>query len=110
MMLITGMLMLGKMSVGVRKIARTPITRMSMDITTKVYGRRNASLTIHIEVDPLLWLRYRAGTRDRRIRPGCDRPAHWWLNCAHPRRLSNTALGAYAASGSVARSRSPAQM
>ncbi len=49
-MLITGMLMLGKMSVGVRKIASTPITKMSIAITTNVYGRRNASRTIHIEL------------------------------------------------------------
>src|ERR1700747_1456268 len=40
--------MLGKISVGVRKIAIPPITRISMAITTKVYGRRNANRTIHI--------------------------------------------------------------
>ena len=40
--------MLGKISVGVRKIAIPPITRIRMAITTKVYGRRNANLTIHI--------------------------------------------------------------
>src|SRR5579862_1544802 len=40
-MLTTGMLMLGKMSVGVRKIATIPMT-------TNVEGRRNANLTIHI--------------------------------------------------------------
>src|SRR5258707_9391191 len=49
MMLTTGMLMFGKISVGVRTIASIPIMRISMAITTKVYGRRNASRTIHIE-------------------------------------------------------------
>ena len=37
MMLTTGMLVFGKISVGVRKIESTPITRMGTDITTKVY-------------------------------------------------------------------------
>src|SRR5208337_2244445 len=48
MMLTTGILMFGKMSVGVRKMASTPPTKMRMLITTKVYGRRSASCTIHI--------------------------------------------------------------
>jgi hypothetical protein len=48
MMLTTGMFIFGKISVGVRKIESTPITRMRIAITTNVYGRRNASLTIHI--------------------------------------------------------------
>src|ERR1700733_10789650 len=48
MMLTTGISMLGKISVGVRKIAIPPITKISMAMTTKVYGRRNANLTIHI--------------------------------------------------------------
>src|SRR4029077_21004976 len=47
-MLTTGMLILGKMSVGVRTIASAPMMRISMANTTKVYGRCNASLTIHI--------------------------------------------------------------
>src|SRR6202030_291045 len=47
-MLTTGMLMLGKMSVGVRTIASAPMIRIRMANTTKVYGRCNASLTIHI--------------------------------------------------------------
>src|SRR5215475_11502593 len=50
MMLTTGMLMLGKMSVGVRLIASNPITRMRIASTTNVYGRRRANLTIHIFV------------------------------------------------------------
>src|SRR5260370_39076940 len=48
MMLTTGMLIFGKMSVGVRTIASPPMIRMSMDTTTNVYGRLSASLTIHI--------------------------------------------------------------
>jgi hypothetical protein len=36
MTLTTGMLMFGKMSVGVRKIDTAPITKISMDITTNV--------------------------------------------------------------------------
>jgi hypothetical protein len=36
MTLTTGILIFGKMSVGVRKIETAPITRMSMDMTTKV--------------------------------------------------------------------------
>src|SRR5882762_4537424 len=44
----TGILMLGKMSVGVRQIANVPSSMITMARTTKVYGRRSASLTIHI--------------------------------------------------------------
>src|SRR5207244_9084192 len=55
-MLMTGMLMLGKISVGVRTIASPPMIKMSMDTTTNVYGRRNASRTIHIESVPSLSL------------------------------------------------------
>ncbi len=40
--------MLGKMSLGVSRIVMAPRTRTSSDITTNVYGRRNASLTIHM--------------------------------------------------------------
>src|SRR5262245_1444907 len=36
------------MSVGMRKIAVTPVMAMSIAITTNVYGRRSASLTIHM--------------------------------------------------------------
>src|SRR5260370_40477036 len=48
MMLTTGMVMFGKMSVGVRTIASAPRIRMSIDATTNVYGRLSASLTIHM--------------------------------------------------------------
>ncbi len=44
----TGILMLGKMSVGVRQIANMPSSRITMARTMKVYGRLSASLTIHI--------------------------------------------------------------
>src|SRR5437899_12119229 len=52
MMLITGMLIFGKISVGVRTIASPPMIRMRMAITTIVYGRRNASRTIHMGLTP----------------------------------------------------------
>src|SRR5258706_9063960 len=42
------MLMLGKMSVGVRRITSGPERRMRSATTAKVYGRRRASRTIHI--------------------------------------------------------------
>src|ERR1700730_2636070 len=44
----TGILMLGKMSVGVRQIANMPSSMITMARTMNVYGRRSASLTIHI--------------------------------------------------------------
>ena len=44
----TGMRILGKMSVGVRQIANTPKSVITMASTMKVYGRRSASLTIHM--------------------------------------------------------------
>src|ERR1700730_11240035 len=44
----TGILMLGKMSVGVRQIANMPRSMIAMARTMKVYGRLSASLTIHI--------------------------------------------------------------
>jgi hypothetical protein len=43
MILTTGILMFGKISVGVRKIDTTPMTRIKMVMTTKVYGRRSAN-------------------------------------------------------------------
>src|SRR5438067_112713 len=43
------MLMLGKMSVGVREIASGPTKRIASAITTKVYGRVSAIRTIHME-------------------------------------------------------------
>src|SRR5260370_29839084 len=52
MMLTTGISIFGKISVGVRTIASIPIMRISMAITAKVYGRRNARRTIHIEFRP----------------------------------------------------------
>src|SRR3982074_1191185 len=48
--LITGMLMLGKVSVGVRSADTTPKIMISIAMTTNVYGRRSASLTMPIIV------------------------------------------------------------
>src|SRR5258705_13814657 len=44
----TGMLMFGKMSVGVRKAEAVPKIRISTAMTMNVYGRRKASRTIPI--------------------------------------------------------------
>src|SRR5206468_2064898 len=38
----------GKMSVGIRTIASSPSRVMPIAMTTKVYGRRSASRTIHM--------------------------------------------------------------
>src|ERR1700723_578548 len=46
--LITGMLMSGKISVGVRSKTSGVNRMITMAITMKVYGLDNASLTIHI--------------------------------------------------------------
>src|SRR5215475_3343991 len=46
--LITGILMLGKMSFGVVMTAAMPRIAISTDTTTNVYGRRSAKRTIHI--------------------------------------------------------------
>jgi hypothetical protein len=42
------MLMFGKMSVGVRRADAAPKIRISNAMTRKVYGRRNAILTMPI--------------------------------------------------------------
>src|SRR6266849_3386423 len=47
-MLTTGMLMFGKMSVGVRKMDSVPRIKIRIASTTNVYGRFSATLTIHI--------------------------------------------------------------
>ena len=43
----TGMLMFGKMSVGVRRIVSGPTNRIRIARTTNVYGRFSAMRTIH---------------------------------------------------------------
>src|ERR1700751_531091 len=48
----TGILMEGKMSFGVPRMARTPAIKMKMAKTMKVYGLRSARLTIHIAYFP----------------------------------------------------------
>ncbi len=50
--LITGILMLGKMSLGVVMTAATPKIAISTDTTTNVYGRRSAKRTIHMTTQP----------------------------------------------------------
>src|SRR5258708_7786794 len=46
----TGMLMRGKMSIGMLKMDSTPMTAINRASTMNVYGRRRASLTIHMGV------------------------------------------------------------
>src|SRR5216684_516412 len=46
----TGMLMAGKMSTDIVRIAAMPRTAINRARTTNVYGRRSASRTIHILV------------------------------------------------------------
>src|SRR5258708_15949189 len=48
----TGISMFGKMSVGVVAIEEMPRTTIRIDATMKVYGRFNASRTIHIAGTP----------------------------------------------------------
>ena len=50
----TGILMLGKMSVGVRRMMTGLMMRMSRARIMKVYGRSRANLTIHIGKEQLL--------------------------------------------------------
>ena len=45
------MSIVGKMSVGVFLIENKPPSAIRIDITTNVYGRRRAILTIHIQPD-----------------------------------------------------------
>ncbi len=61
------MSMSGKMSVGIRRMVATPRMAMSIDITTKVYGRLSAIRTIHIRRE-----------RDARERP--MRPIVWFAS------------------------------
>src|SRR6058998_1629872 len=71
MTLTTGMLISGKMSIGMETTETTPRTAINSARTTKVFGRRSASRTIHIYVDrptraaPAIHLR-RPGAVDRR--------------------------------------------
>src|SRR5258706_14704297 len=58
---ITGILMLGKISVGVRKIMIGLRTRMSTARTMKVYGRSRATRTIHITRTPYMPIVLRRG-------------------------------------------------
>src|SRR5579872_3079046 len=49
--LATGMSISGNTSAGIRTIASTPMMTITSAITTKVYGRFSANLTIHIDAD-----------------------------------------------------------
>src|ERR1700683_203086 len=55
MTLTTGISISGKISVGMWRIANTPRITISIDIITKVYGRRRASWTIHMETGALVY-------------------------------------------------------
>ncbi len=48
-MLTTGMLISGKMSVGVRRTTTGVRSTINSAMTTNVYGLRNANATIHID-------------------------------------------------------------
>src|SRR5665213_772458 len=48
----TGISMFGKISVGIERMLKTPRIRIKSAKTTKVYGRRSASRTIHIGLLP----------------------------------------------------------
>jgi len=50
MTLTTGMLIAGKMSIGMEATETIPSTAINSARTTNVYGRRSASRTIHIYV------------------------------------------------------------
>jgi hypothetical protein len=63
------MLMLGKMSIGVRRADPTPKFMISSAITTKVYGRRSAILTMPIMIaSKLLRMDYQAKLLSERAR------------------------------------------
>src|SRR5882724_5754643 len=55
MTLITGMLMLGKISTGVRSRTTGQISSRTRESTMNVYGRSSASLTIHITILHVLY-------------------------------------------------------
>src|SRR6266480_2864566 len=57
----------GKMSVGVFLIETTPSSKIKSAITTNVYGRRRASLTIHISRSELIVLVCRGADRPEQV-------------------------------------------
>src|SRR6266403_6170167 len=63
----TGISISGKMSVGVFLIDTTPSSTIKSAITTKVYGRRRASLTIHISRSELMAFVGRAADRPEQV-------------------------------------------
>src|SRR5689334_24279742 len=64
----TGTLISGKTSVGMREIVTAPSTNIRRAETTKVYGRRSASRTIHIAEREVLL--YRASPAVPRAQAG----------------------------------------
>src|SRR5207247_1530010 len=70
----TGMLISGKMSTGVRAMVSTPPMAISIAITMNVYGRRRARRTIHIaQPMSLPFARFAALRRRLRSQPPCRR-------------------------------------
>src|SRR6266699_1136270 len=61
------------MSVAIWRIVRTPMRRITIARTTKVYGRRSASRTIHMLLHQALTLNRRYARQvSCRIQPGRD--------------------------------------
>src|SRR5262245_16169228 len=104
-MVTTGISISGKMSVRICVIDVTPRTRINSAITTKVYGRFKASLTIHM-ASPFVsrnlighekeyrgapgFLQMRAFSSNRRIRakkPSRRVRLHWWGGNSDIRRI-----------------------
>ncbi len=53
-----GMSISGKTSAGMRTMEITPSNKIASAITTNVYGRRSASLTIHIPLPSIMGVAY----------------------------------------------------
>src|SRR2546430_6529721 len=80
MTLTTGMLIAGKMSIGMETTETIPSTAINSARTTNVYGRRSASRTIHIYVR---FLMVRIGLKSRvRILAGVAGGAGHRVTCA----------------------------
>ena len=86
----TGILMLGKISVGVRRIMTGLMMRMSSARMMKVYGRSRANLTIHIGKDSSSHWPLRANLALRRVMVSSSNMIH-----ATPSRLALCSEGTY---------------
>src|SRR4029077_16792662 len=84
----------GKMSVGVVLIDVMPSNRISSAITTNVYGRRRANLTIHISRREPIALDFveRAGALTN-YRASCTQVADRDAPCAFPPNRAATSAG-----------------